>query len=781
MQPPAQSVNGHLPAGIPETDETPAILQDLGPLTGLPGDARYRPVVGKSPSFTGWNSDPSLWLTAEQVLKERAVGGRWTGIGLLTGSKVGRLCWLDFDGEETDPETGELVKSAECDFESLFLMSVADLPPCPISISGRPGRFRALFRVPAEWADYFSGFSITSSETPTKAFEFLYEKAGGKLFHAVVEGEHPDGQGWFYRWRDGCSPAEVEVPELPARVIAGLVRHIARKSITRAEAEDQGDRAERKGGESGPMDLLSPGRQMKCLSLMQEFWPFRGGEAGTGFAGHHGVMRRLVLSLWRGIDDHRLFEQWMEGCDWDLKNDWAGEHGSAAVNGGGLVTWAKSLARSDTPADMEVKPWAAAWSLAVENGWKPPKWALPPRELDAASLAAEAAKEVNALLDGIAEIDKMESPAQRLCAMQKLSRSLGKTGAEMSQLLQSVEEGEESVKPMTLTELLATDSSISPAIHGLLARGCLSIVASQGGVAKTSLCYQMAAAIATGGLFAGKMQAVEGPVMIIQKDETSLNAKQKVSLMDLGRLDAAHKDRIQFRFGWHPGMFPELRAWIKEFKPVALFMDSFGTLFGGGGTSINEAEGALHLYRLNKLASEENVAILVTHHLRKPGKEGEKKKGDEPKRVSASQLYGSSYIVNAASDVWGLMRDGGEDDAPVFALNVIKPRSGITQQGDRFELQGNLDDLSFAFQSFNLSTTAEELTGSSKDKVLKCLSGRSPETGVSVAEVVSTTGVTPKTAARLLRQLYADRANTKVERTTGKAATKPVYLYYRAT
>ena len=34
--------------------------------------------------------------------------------------------------------------------------------------------------------------------------------------------------------------------------------------------------------------------------------------------------------------------------------------------------------RSDTQGE-EVVPWAAAWAIAVENGWKPPKWALPPQ------------------------------------------------------------------------------------------------------------------------------------------------------------------------------------------------------------------------------------------------------------------------------------------------------------------------------------------------------------------------------------------------------------------
>ena len=64
-------LNGHrleAPAEAPD-DQPTTILENLGPLAGLPGEARYRPVVGKSPSMEEWNSDPSLLLTAEQVLK----------------------------------------------------------------------------------------------------------------------------------------------------------------------------------------------------------------------------------------------------------------------------------------------------------------------------------------------------------------------------------------------------------------------------------------------------------------------------------------------------------------------------------------------------------------------------------------------------------------------------------------------------------------------------------------------------------------------------------------
>jgi len=79
--------------------EAPEILKDLGPLSNLPGDARFLPCVGKAPIYKEWMTDRSKWLTAEQVLRERNIGSTsTTGTGLMTGSKVGRLCWLDFDG-----------------------------------------------------------------------------------------------------------------------------------------------------------------------------------------------------------------------------------------------------------------------------------------------------------------------------------------------------------------------------------------------------------------------------------------------------------------------------------------------------------------------------------------------------------------------------------------------------------------------------------------------------------------------------------------------------------
>ena len=748
-------------------DDQPQILQDLGPLNGLPGDARFIPVIGKRPTDLNWNSEPAQWLTAEQIVMKRNLEPKWTGSGLMTGSKVGRLVWLDFDGEEVS-ETGEITKSATLDFEHLFLRPVTDLPPCPISISGRPGRFRALMKMPEDSAPYFKGFSIASGEMPTKAFEFLYEKAGGKLFHAVVEGEHPDGQGWFYRWAPGKSPAEVEIPDLPFWLVAGLVRHMANKALRREQREET--KAETTGNGESPMDLLSPGKQRKLLTQMSDYWPFRGGEVNTGYAGHWDIMRRLVLSLAKGIDDWKLFGQWLVDTDWDMKNDWDGSKGlSSPVNGGELESFAKSLMRSETDGDV-VAPWGAAWKLASDNGWKPPTWALPPREVDASSIAVDSAKLIMSLEKGLMEIDLIDNPAQRLAAQQELARTIGKSGKDMAALLQAIEEGEDSWKPMTGGELLAQDPNVTASITGLLAKACLTVVASEGGGAKTSLCYRLATAVATGGLFADKMQAEKGKVLIIQKDETDKNARQKVGMMDWDKLPKEALDNIQFRWSWHPGMFPELRNVLKEYQPALVVMDSLGTLMGGAGASLNDAEVALYLYRLNKLAAEFDTSIILTHHTRKA--QTEKKKGGEEgevvrKKAKISDLYGSAYIVNAATDVWALGVESGESDAPVFALQVLKARSGVTQTNDLIHFQGNLDDLSFEFTNFNLmkaEAATEVLNGTAEQKVLQVIRNRTVDNPITETDLLSQVGVSCSTVKRVVRSIYGQKKRHGINR-----------------
>ena len=115
---------------------------------GFPGDMRFRPVSGKNPGARGklwvgdswkdddgskWNSEPWKWQTAEQIAVTMADPDNqksYTGIGLMTGSKVGGYCWIDFDGEEMGAD-GEYTKHAVGDFMHVFGRPKFDLPPAP--------------------------------------------------------------------------------------------------------------------------------------------------------------------------------------------------------------------------------------------------------------------------------------------------------------------------------------------------------------------------------------------------------------------------------------------------------------------------------------------------------------------------------------------------------------------------------------------------------------------------------------------------------------------------
>ena len=149
--------------------------------------------------------------------------------------------------------------------------------------------------------------------------------------------------------------------------------------------------------------------------------------------------------------------------------------------------------------------------------------------------------------------------------------------------------------------------------------------------------------------------------------------------------------------------------------------------------------------------------------------------------MKLSQLYGSSYIVNSATDVWGLCTDGGTLEDPVFALEVLKSRSNITSKGDLFHFAGSQEDLSFGFESFNLSTKAEPFAATSKEKILQALH-RSEIGALTQEELAASTGLSVATVKRVLGDLYRQRATTHVDRIKKEdpsITTKRPYGYFR--
>ncbi len=762
----------------------PIAEQHLQQFAGLPDEPIYCWVHGKVPDYGAWNTRAKL-ATPRGIVSTRPMKPGWvpTGYGMVSG-QISGFVFIDADVNPENP-----LKSEET-FRNITGHGFEDLPKSATRISGKPGRFQTVLRVPPEYWAKISGWSFNKGDLEIRWERHDKETHQASAIQSVIAGPHPDSteaEPLWFRWEEGLSPAEVGIADAPAWLLLAMV-FMAGAEAGYDEGRSEGEPTGRKAGEPGPCDLLDPKSQRKLLREMSEFWPHRGGSSGTRY------QARWVADEFNGLLAalHHLFgaemaEEWLGDTKWFQSNNNWGNHPS-------FEEALRSIGKSKNKGDQK-SGWGKLWRLATrtkdcdghtfaEPAWSPPKWALPPKEMDVENLATSSAKLINKLRDGLTLIDGMADPAQRLAASQEMARSLGKSGGDMAQLLQAIEEGGTAVKKVELSELLAMEKNIQPVIRGLLARGCLTVLASEGGVAKTSVFYRMAAAICTGTKFAGELDTVRGPVVVIQKDEADANAKQKAVAMDLRQLP---EDRETFDFYfdcWHPGMMPELKQWIKDSGAVAVFMDSLGTLVGGGDRSLNDFECGLCLYRLNRMAAELNVAVVMSHHTKKRQNESTKQpKGEEQprNRVRASDLYGSSYIHNAATDVWGLVVDGGDGERPVFALEVIKARSGLTQKGDLFHLQGNLEDLSFTFDTFNLSKSTEALTGSSREKVLKYLKGRRVETAVTIEDIHVTINLSSATVKRVLRELYSDSFRTGVDRVRvpGTGGTKPAFAYYQ--
>ena len=72
--------------------------------------------------------------------------------------------------------------------------------------------------------------------------------------------------------------------------------------------------------------------------------------------------------------------------------------------------------------------------------------------------------------------------------------------------------------------------------------------------------------------------------MIIEADESWRNSAEKWTRMDY----SPNKDNVYTRWAWDPSKLLELEQTVQQHNSVAVLMDSFATLFSGGGESMND-------------------------------------------------------------------------------------------------------------------------------------------------------------------------------------------------
>ena len=361
-------------------------------------------------------------------------------------------------------------------------------------------------------------------------------------------------------------------------------------------------------------------------------------------------------------------------------------------------------------------------------------------------------------------IKLMPSATQRRLAHQKLRKDLGIADKEYKSLMHSllIEQSEENVRLDSIgaVKAAAAASKERAVVDRFLMAGAVSILAAEGGCGKTSLLYAIAEAISNGSPLFGQLPTIQGHVVIIEADESWRNSAEKWTRMDY----CANERNIYTQWAWDPSKLLELEQTIQKHNSVAVLMDSFATLFSGGGESMNDSEIGLYLYALNQMAARTGTAILVTHHLKKGAS---RDSSGNPKPIAIPDLFGSSYIVNGASDVWALWRTA--DDEHSFQLRYLKDRSMLVERNFDFQLTGSDESLRFELTGGSLHELEHRKTV--KAKLLSILR-HSPHQWFTVERL----GVELKEANKLslsysaravrreLTELYAEAAVSGVAR-----------------
>ena len=161
----------------------------------LPVDFPLTPLRGKKAYLPGWTSDPKTVAEIRKELDE----GRATGVGLLCGqwSNELALIMVDVDGEEAIPA-----------IEALGGGPIASIFPPTLTIgSGKPGRFRMVFRVPSTKVQLLP--DRATLKVDKAPWEILWRSRQGALM-----GAHPDTDGYRTTPHGGFEWCK-NLPEMP--------------------------------------------------------------------------------------------------------------------------------------------------------------------------------------------------------------------------------------------------------------------------------------------------------------------------------------------------------------------------------------------------------------------------------------------------------------------------------------------------------------------------------------------------------------------------------------
>jgi hypothetical protein len=224
-------------------------------------------------------------------------------------------------------------------------------------------------------------------------------------------------------------------------------------------------------------------------------------------------------------------------------------------------------------------------------------------------------------------------------------------------------------------------------VEPLIARGTKVLVAGEAGAFKTTILMHLAAHLAAGRRWLGRLPIPEAvPVLYIDEELPEDHSRRLSQLIARG----ADCHGVPWRVLWKRGLrfrgpddARELLDRLPNFSPDVIVIDSLTATFAGDE---NDAQDARDYWRALDVFTRAGITVLVTHHKRKSLFAA----GSHDKHA----VRGSGDLVAGADEVFSLARVGLSS---VAVLRGVRTRSAGEHGGIRLRVDHGHDAITVTY------------------------------------------------------------------------------------
>jgi RecA-family ATPase len=216
-------------------------------------------------------------------------------------------------------------------------------------------------------------------------------------------------------------------------------------------------------------------------------------------------------------------------------------------------------------------------------------------------------------------------------------------------------------------------------VDGLIKSGALSLLVAESKVGKSLMHYDLAYCVTKGLNWCGFRVPEVGKTLIIQTDEPTTDAQQRIKVRGLDECEG----RIIYRdfTALNVGM---LKKMIIDEGYQFVIIDSLTSISRSLGCSMNDTEFSYFMYGLKDIASDTGASILLIHHTNK-----------SQFKDTLDKIANNKSIVTASSCIFSLSYPKDKKNINERVLTVSGSRWHPHQMSWLLEL--NFEDNSYSF------------------------------------------------------------------------------------